>query len=100
MTLEQFAEQINGKVWRKGDKIRIYFETEKKTSAYIDYDEDLGDEFQTGMEGGRLRVFSNNDRATTKWNVNNAKQIKHGIMATIAEITGEEICESWQDVIL
>ncbi len=100
MTLEQFAEKIQGKVWKKADKVRIYFDTEKKTSAYIDYDEDLGDGFESGMEGGRLRVFSNNDCASTKWNVNNAKQIKHGIMTRIAEITGDPVCESWQDVIL
>lgn len=100
MTLEQFAEKIQGKVWRKADKIRIYFNTDKTASAYLDYDEDLGDGFEKGNEGATLRVFSNNDNCDTKWNVNRAKQIKHEIMNCIAAITGDEICEKWQDVIL
>lgn len=100
MTLEQFAEKIGGKVWRNAGKIRIYFGSPKQVSAYLDYDEDLGNNFEIGNEGATLRVYSNYDRATTKWNVDNAKQIKHGIMKKIAAVTGDTVCENWQDVIL
>lgn len=100
MTLEQFADKIQGKVWRKAGKIRIYFNTDKTASAYLDYDEDLGNGFEKGNEGATLRVYSKNEKCDTKWNVNRAKQIKHELMNCIAAITGDEICENWQDVIL
>lgn len=67
MTLENFAEQIGGKVWRKSGKVRIYFETDKSANAYLDYDEDLGDEFKKGTEGAALKVFSNCEQGF-EWN--------------------------------
>ena len=100
MTLENFAEQIGGKVWRKGGKVRIYFDTDKSANAYLDYDEDLGDEFEKGTEGAALKVFSNCEKQGFEWNKNRAKQIKFDLMKRISSVTGDEICTDWREVIL
>lgn len=100
MTLNEFAEMVQGKVWIKGDKIRIYFQSDKTAKAYLDYDEDLGDQFETGIEGANLRVYSDCQSQSRLWNVNRAKQIKFELMQRIAAITGDEICDKWEDVIL
>lgn len=100
MTLNEFAIAVNGKVWIKNGKVRIYFETDRTASAYLDYDEDLGDGFVKGTEGAALKVFSNCESQGRQWNINRAKQIKHDLMIRISAITGDEVCEDWRDVIL
>lgn len=100
MTINDFAILVNGKVWKKRELTRIYFDTDRTATAYLDYDEDLGDGFVKGTEGAVLKVFSNCHNQGTQWNINRAKQIKHNLMQRIATVTGDEICENWQDVIL
>lgn len=100
MTLQEFADKVGGKVWRKADKVRIYFDTDKSASAYLDYDEDLGDEFELGTEGAALKVFSNCESQGRAWNSNRAKQIKFEIMQRISNFNGVKICDTWQEVIL
>lgn len=100
MTLKDFADKVGGKFWAKGGKVRIYFDTDKTASAFLDYDEDLGDEFVEGTEGAALKVFSKCENQSPAWNVNRAKQIKFEIMRKISAVNGCEICNSWQEVIL
>lgn len=100
MTLQEFADKVGGKVWRKAGKVRIYFDTDKSASAYLDYDEDLGDEFELGTEGAALKVFSNCESQGREWNSNRAKQIKFEIMKRISNFNGVKICDTWQEVIL
>ena len=55
MTLKEIAEKFGGQLWMKADKIRIYFDYGDDIKAFLEYDEDLGDEFQTGIEGANLK---------------------------------------------
>lgn len=100
MTLKEIAEKFGGQLWMKADKIRIYFDYGDDIKAFLEYDADLGDDFQTGIEGANLKVWSADKSKSNYQNVCAAKQIKFEIMKKIAAFTGDEICESWEDVIL
>lgn len=101
MNLREIAEMVGSKVWQKAGKNRVYFKTDRRASAYIEYEEDLGNGFEKILaDGAVLKVFSNCASQGALWNVNRAKQIKFGIMKKIAEFDSLEICERWEDVIL
>lgn len=100
MKLSDFASMVNGKVWKKGDKVRIYFQTDRTVSAFLDYEAGSGDEVGSGCEGAKLCVFSKCEKQSRAWNLNRAKQIKFEIMQRISAVTGDKICDTWQEVIL
>lgn len=101
--LEKIAEKVNGKVWVKNGKQRIYFKTDRSASAYLDYEvmpkTDNGVE---ALDNSTLKVFSNCQSQGGAWNVNRAKQIKFEIMRNLNALFGLklDLPKKWQEVIL
>lgn len=93
----EFAKSIDGRVWIKNDKKRIYFKVDKTAHAFLNYEYFNP---QNPLESSCLKVFSNCEWQGTKWNVNRAKQLKFEIMQRISNATGCEFCDSWREVLL
>jgi len=101
--LELAASKLNGRVWQKHGKNRVYLKADFKRnqSAYLDFDEVLEDATTDNMlDGAALKVYTDVWSQGTKWNVNATKQCKHRLMQEIAEATGAEVCETWEEVVL
>lgn len=94
----EFAESVDGRVWIKNDKKRIYFKVDKTAAAFLEYENDFNP--QTPLENASLKVFSDCYEQSRAWNVNRAKQLKFEIMKRISNVTGCEICDNWKEVIL
>ena len=101
--IETAVEELNGKIWKKGDIIRVYLKPSFKRNqkVFIEFDKILeAGEFESFMDGACLQVFTSVQSQSHSWNVNASKQCKHGWMKRIAEITGQDVCETWQEVII
>lgn len=92
----EFAELIDGKWWHKAGKKRIYFDVDKTAKAFLEYDSDATEPHDSFC----LRVYSDCWSQSIQWNVNRAKQIKHGLMLRLAPILNLEVCADWREVIL
>ena len=101
--LEKIAEKVNGKVWIKNGKQRIYFKTDKSASAYLDYKVmPKSNNGAEALENSSLKVFSDCQSQSVAWNVNRAKQIKFEIMRELNALLelNLDLPKKWQEVIL
>lgn len=106
ISLQELADELGGKVWQKGDLLRIYFDTDRTAKAYLDFDFDSparqgkAEIDEAGyIVGAGLYVFSNCEKQGSRWNLNRKKQIKFELMQKISAFTGCEICDSWEEVL-
>lgn len=99
--LEAAAKLLKGKIWRKGNMLRVYLAADFKRGqkAYIAFDEELA-EFENFMEGATLKVFTDTANQAVAWKINASKQCKHRLMQLISKFTKQEVCATWQQVIL
>lgn len=88
---------VENNIWK--DR-RIYMATDRTAKAYIEFDNPESIEYEGLFSGCALKVYSSCESQTTKWNINQAKQIKHGFMQKLGSILSFEVCENWEDVIL
>ena len=101
--LEKIAEKVNGKVWIKNGKQRIYFKTDKSASAYLDYEVmPKSDNGAEALNNSSLKVFSDCQSQSVDWNVNRAKQIKFEIIRKLNALLelNLDLPKKWQEVIL
>ena len=101
--LEKIAEKVNGKVWIKNGKQRIYFKTDKSASAYLDYKVmPKSNNGAEALENSSLKVFSDCQSQSFAWNVNRAKHIKFEIMTKLNALLelNLDLPKKWQEVIL
>ena len=101
--LKKIAEKVNGKVWIKNGKQRIYFKTDKSASAYLDYEVmPKSNNGAEALENSSLKVFSDCQSQSVAWNVNRAKQIKFEIMRKLNALLelNLDLPKKWQEVIL
>ena len=101
--IETAAQKLNGNVWIKGDMVRVYLPTEfkKGQKAYLEFDEILEEgDYDNFMHGASLKVFTQVKKQGMKWNINQSKILKFGLMKKISELTGLECCRHWEHVTL
>lgn len=101
--VERAAELLNGNVWERNGKLRVYLKPafKRNQKAFIDFDHrfEIQDDSQI-MDEAKLCVFTDCPNQPTAWNVSQSKQLKHKYAQEIAQITGQEVCENWQDMVL
>ena len=104
------ALSLKPKVWRKGTMVRIYLDSGQKcVKAYFSYSDAEGITDPEDIAAGcKLQVWSDNPKCSRKWNMNTAKQIRHGIATDLQRVAAageiksaslaEPVCESWEDI--
>jgi hypothetical protein len=64
---------------------RIYINKDKTAKCYFEFDDPQNTDFKNPLKGAALKVYSNCESQSQKWNVNRAAELKALIIETIRE---------------